>query len=140
MRRRWQVFDKVLALRGSDAGTHYNRGNALKNLGRYAEALASYERALALTPGYVDALYNRGNTFTALARHQEALADYDKALALRPRHVAALNRRGNAACRARCRPDEALPRPTTRRARGRAGQCRGAEQSQRGVDEARSVR
>src|SRR5580692_743851 len=38
-------FDKVLEMRVDDAGTHYNRGNALKGLGRNAAALASYDSA-----------------------------------------------------------------------------------------------
>lgn len=37
----------------------YNRGNALVMLGKYAEAIASYDRALELKPGWPDAENNR---------------------------------------------------------------------------------
>jgi Ca-activated chloride channel family protein len=37
---------------------HYNRGNALANLGRYEEALASYQTALTQQPHLVDAQHN----------------------------------------------------------------------------------
>jgi Ca-activated chloride channel family protein len=37
---------------------HYNRGNALANLGRYEEALASYQAALTQQPHHADARHN----------------------------------------------------------------------------------
>ena len=71
-----------------------NRGNALGELGRYEEALASFERAIAAEPDFAEAHYNRGNALAALGRGDEAIASYDRALALEPKHVAALNNRG----------------------------------------------
>jgi len=41
------------------ADAHYNRGNALAQLGEYDAALAAYDRALALEPGMEDAEFNR---------------------------------------------------------------------------------
>ena len=72
-----------------------NRGNTLKELKRFDEALASFDRALAVRPDYADALNNRGNTSKELKRFDEALASYDGALAVRPEHAEALNNRGN---------------------------------------------
>ncbi|MGL5323632.1 MAG: tetratricopeptide repeat protein, partial [Aeromonas sp.] len=37
---------------------HYNRGNALLQLGEFAAAKEAYLAALALEPGHEDALYN----------------------------------------------------------------------------------
>lgn len=54
-------FDEALAALADndDALAHYNRGNALAQLGRYAEALAAYEAALERAPGDEDAQFNR---------------------------------------------------------------------------------
>jgi tetratricopeptide (TPR) repeat protein len=41
------------------AGVQYDRGNALSRLGRYQEAVESYDKALALSPGFADATRNR---------------------------------------------------------------------------------
>ena len=74
----------MLARKPDFAAGYYNRGNALFALGRYDNALASFEGALAIDPNHVDARYNRGNTLRELGRHDEALAAYADALALAP--------------------------------------------------------
>jgi tetratricopeptide (TPR) repeat protein len=63
-----------------DADALFNRGNALNKLKRYAEALASYDRALSVRPECVEVHYNRGLTLWELRRFDEALASYDHAL------------------------------------------------------------
>jgi Ca-activated chloride channel family protein len=45
--------------RAPSADAHYNRGNALAQLGEYDAAIAAYDEALALRPGMEDALHNR---------------------------------------------------------------------------------
>ena len=89
------------------AEAHYNRGNALMDLKRPAEALASYDRAIVLKPDYAEAHNNRGNALMDLKRPAEALASYDKAIALNPDYAEAYSNRGNA-LRALKRPEEAL--------------------------------
>ncbi len=84
-----------------------NRANALLRLERFAEALASYERAAALGSETAETLQNRGNALHELGRHAEALALYDKSLALDPDRAATRNNRG-AALQALERYDEAL--------------------------------
>ena len=42
----------------TSATAHYNRGNALLQLGEFAAAKEAYLAALALEPGHEDALYN----------------------------------------------------------------------------------
>ena len=74
----------------------FGHGNALYALGRFDEALASYERLAALAPGSPEVLNNRGNTLLALRRPADALASYDAALALTPGEPLAHNNRGNA--------------------------------------------
>jgi predicted O-linked N-acetylglucosamine transferase (SPINDLY family) len=101
------LFDRALEINPNDAATHYDRGNALLALRRYAEALDSCERALALDPGFAEALYNRGTALQGLGRPVEALASFEQALAVRPDYPEALNNRGNALLDFK-RPAEAL--------------------------------
>jgi tetratricopeptide (TPR) repeat protein len=89
-------YDKALALRPDDPSTHYNRGNALMQLGRYEGASASYDSAISLRPDYAEAYSNRGNALMELKRAQEALASFDAAIALKPDYAEAHSNRGNA--------------------------------------------
>lgn len=75
---------------------HNNRGNILKELGTYPDALASYERALSLAPNYEEAYNNKGNVLQDLGRYQEAISCYDKALTLVPSYSEAQCNKGNA--------------------------------------------
>jgi predicted TPR repeat methyltransferase len=84
-----------------------NRGNALCDLGRHEEALASFHRALALKADYAPAHYNRGNALRDLGKYDAALASYDRALDLRADYAEAHNNRG-VALRTLGRVEEAL--------------------------------
>jgi hypothetical protein len=75
---------RALALDPANAEVLSNRGAALRQLGRFEEALADYDRALALAPAAAEAHNNRGVALAALARYAEALAAYDRALQLDP--------------------------------------------------------
>src|SRR5437879_5894601 len=72
-----------------------SRGNALQELRRFEEALASYDRVISLRPDHADAFYNRGIALMQLNRLEEARASYDRVIALRPDYVRAYNNRGN---------------------------------------------
>jgi predicted O-linked N-acetylglucosamine transferase (SPINDLY family) len=91
-----RLIDAALAINPTVAAAHNNRGNALKDLGETAQALASFDRALALKPDYAEACYNRANLLRERGRFEEAVASYDRALALRPDYPDALNNRGSA--------------------------------------------
>ncbi len=83
----------VKADRQSDAA-FANYGMALAALGRFEDALASYERALAINPRNSDALRNRGDALCDLGRRDEAMASYSKALAINAGDVGAWVNRG----------------------------------------------
>jgi tetratricopeptide (TPR) repeat protein len=68
----------------------------LAKLKRFAEALASYERALAIQPNFGEAHSNSGNVLIALMRYDDALASFDRAIAARPDSAEAHCNRGNA--------------------------------------------
>ncbi|MEM7542193.1 MAG: VWA domain-containing protein [Pseudomonadota bacterium] len=55
-----------------DVTSLYNRGNALARLGRYEEALESYENALAQAPEHADAIHNRDLIKALLAQQQQS--------------------------------------------------------------------
>ena len=62
-----------------------DRGIALNNAGRYAEAAACLIRALELRPGFIDARFNLGTSYAALGRTDEALACFRAVLERAPR-------------------------------------------------------
>ncbi|MEO8325941.1 MAG: tetratricopeptide repeat protein, partial [Nitrospirota bacterium] len=54
---KYQEAEEAFSIVDTPEG-HYNRGNALANLGRYEEALASYQAALTQQPDHADAQHN----------------------------------------------------------------------------------
>jgi Ca-activated chloride channel homolog len=56
---------------------HYNRGNALAQLGDYKQALAEYETALAQQPDFPDAVFNR-DLLKKLLQQQQQKQDQEK--------------------------------------------------------------
>lgn len=91
-----ELIGRAIAIDPNNPAAHNNCGNALRDLKRTDEALASFERALALKPDYAPALSNRGSVLRDLKRFDEALSSFDRALALNPDNVETLNNRGNA--------------------------------------------
>ena len=91
-----RLFDASLKIDRNQEVALFNRGNALFKLKRYAEALASYNRAVALWPGHAPLLNNRGNALLGLGRRMEALAAFDRVIAIDPGYVDAHFNRANA--------------------------------------------
>ncbi len=74
----------------------FNVGNALADLGRYEDVLASYDKALAIKGDDPDVWYNRGVTLGNSGRREEAIASYDQALVIKDDYLNAWNNRGSA--------------------------------------------
>jgi predicted O-linked N-acetylglucosamine transferase (SPINDLY family) len=87
--------DQSIQLKSDYAEAWSDRANALQDLKRYEEALASNERALKLKPDYVEAWSNRANVLQDLKRYDEAIAHYDQALELKPDFAEAWSNKGN---------------------------------------------
>ena len=80
-------YSRALALEG-DAVTYNNRGLALNDLARHAEAVADFTTILEkLNPRHVDALNNRAFSYNSLGCYEEAAADCAAALVIKP-HLA----------------------------------------------------
>ncbi|HEX4221621.1 MAG TPA: tetratricopeptide repeat protein [Pseudonocardiaceae bacterium] len=84
----------VIDLFPQESDGYLERGNAHRNAGRYADALADYHRGIDRNPP-AEAHYNRAGLLADLGRLDEALADYDIVLDMDPDHLDTLiNRAG----------------------------------------------
>ena len=90
------LIHQAIALNDGVPAFYNNLGNALKALGRWEEAVASYGRALMLKPDLVAAHYNIGLTRQAQGNLMEAVASYERALSLKPDYAEAHSNLGNA--------------------------------------------
>lgn len=88
-----ELIAAALKINPRDAGALANYGNVLTLLGRFEEALESYDRALAMAPD-AETLRNRAQALQSLNRPRDALASYDAALQRDPTDVQAWFKRG----------------------------------------------
>jgi tetratricopeptide (TPR) repeat protein len=77
------------------------RGNALRQLNRFGDAVGQFDRAIAEDPDSGDAVavfvYNqRGLAYLSLGEREKAIADFDKALEWEPEQGTVLYNRGSA--------------------------------------------
>ncbi len=77
------LFNKAVDVRPYLYEAWYYRGNALYSLGRYEEAIASYEH-VAIKSYLYEAWYYRGNALYILGRYKEAIASYEQSVAIKP--------------------------------------------------------
>ena len=99
-------FDEAAALNPDFHEAWNSRGIALRDLGRYEEALACYDKAIEIKPDYF-VWDNRGDVLRNLGRYEEALASYDKAIEIKPDYYYSLFSRGYV-LRALTRYEEAI--------------------------------
>ena len=107
-----ECYDRLLAPRGDFWEAWYERGTVLEDLGRFADAIASYDKALTLEPRR-EALANlwlrRGNAYQyGLGEYDASLACYDRVLQLQPDQVQGWHHRGNALLYGYHQPESAV--------------------------------
>jgi tetratricopeptide (TPR) repeat protein len=66
------------------------KGLALMNLGRFKDALNSYDKATGITVKNAEVWNNKGLAYAALGRYQDALQSFNKALGIKPDFADAL--------------------------------------------------
>ncbi len=89
------VLQKAAELLPDDAEMHNNLGNALRDMGRFDEAVASFRRALKIRPDSAEMHSNMGNALRDMGQHASAVASFRRALGLKPDFVEAYNNLGN---------------------------------------------
>jgi predicted O-linked N-acetylglucosamine transferase (SPINDLY family) len=78
------AIQRAIDLRSDVAAYHANLGNALKRLGRSAEALEAFARSLQLDPGQFAIHFNHALLLAELGRNAAALASIREAIRLQP--------------------------------------------------------
>ena len=73
---------------------YLSRGLALFELGRFAEAIADYDRMVAMDPQNMQAYANQGDALQALGQFEEALARYAQAISIAPDCAETYSNRG----------------------------------------------
>lgn len=87
----WGPMSQFLDAHGNDisldADMHSNRGAAFAEVGRTADALASFKKALASDPRCAPAYNNRGHLYISLGRYDDAERDFTTAIDIEPDEV-----------------------------------------------------
>jgi tetratricopeptide (TPR) repeat protein len=73
-----------------DFGLWNNKGLALYNLGKYADALKSYDMALSINQNFTLSVVNKGDTLFKMGRFTDAVDAYSKANVTDPGNTKAM--------------------------------------------------
>ena len=91
-----EQLKKSIFLKPENLFAHSNLGNAFKDLKRYEDAIASYNKAIEIDINYAEIHNNKGNALKSLERYNEAIESYDKAIKIKSDYAFAYNNKGNA--------------------------------------------
>jgi Tfp pilus assembly protein PilF len=93
----WTALAPLQAMGQSrDPDAAFQRGVALQEAGRFAEAIKAYDEAIQTGSNYLVAYNNRGAAFGALKQYERAIPDFDLAIQLNPKYTEAYCNRGAA--------------------------------------------
>jgi tetratricopeptide (TPR) repeat protein len=106
------LYNQVIHVRPDFWEAWYERALVLEELGLYAEAIASYDRAAVLDPpseAIIDIWFHRANALQyGLGESEAALQGYDYVLQLKPLHPQAWHHRGNLLLYEMAQPEQAI--------------------------------
>ena len=88
-------FNRALRVGLQPASTFFNRGLALQELGRFNDAILSYNSSVTLKPGYAEAFNNIGNIYRELTFYDKAESSYARARDAGPMIEESYNNKGN---------------------------------------------
>lgn len=80
------LWQRAVELAPWSAQVHTNRGTALGESGRFADALLEYDQALRINPKFVEAMVGRSTALAGLRRFDDAIECGERILRLRPDH------------------------------------------------------
>jgi predicted TPR repeat methyltransferase len=86
-----EVYQKGACLPGAINDLLFNYAICQKKLGRFEDAIATYDQALLSEPDDIESHYNQAGCFMALQRFEDASLSYQRVLARDPNHLSALN-------------------------------------------------
>jgi len=90
-----EAYDRAIALHSQPPSQWWcDRGNVLRGLGRYNDALNSYGQVLKETPNHEEAMTAQGSLLALLGRRREALRMCDRVLEQYPNSAQAWNSKG----------------------------------------------
>jgi Tfp pilus assembly protein PilF len=90
------LINRAISINPVDVMMHSNKGNILKELGRYEDALLSLDKAIQLDSSYAEAYSNKGNVLQEIYQYEQALICYDRAITLQPEFADVYSNKGNA--------------------------------------------
>lgn len=93
-----ELVGRALKITPNAAMAHFHMAEALRLLGRLAEAEESYARTISLKPEFAEAHCARAGVLIAMSRWKNALEAGGRAIALRPDLAEAHVHRGRALC------------------------------------------
>jgi tetratricopeptide (TPR) repeat protein len=90
-----ELIEQSIEIDPHNAAANNNLGSALHGLGKFAAAIANYDKAIAIHADYADAYFNRGNAQRELGQWEAALLSYERAVSIRTDFAPAHFYRGN---------------------------------------------
>ncbi|MBI3097715.1 MAG: tetratricopeptide repeat protein [Planctomycetes bacterium] len=79
-----EEFDEAVKYDPNSSEAHYQRGNALVDMGNPSDAVPAYGTAIFLAPSFVNALFNRALTYAALGSYKNAVRDFLEVIRVAP--------------------------------------------------------
>jgi tetratricopeptide (TPR) repeat protein len=78
------TINKAISINPNNEVDWLNKGNALRDQGKYVEAIQAYDEAIRLDPEFALAWSNKGISLGKQGKYDEAIKAFDEAIRLDP--------------------------------------------------------